>query len=184
MANYCFTKYAIEGKKEILEKVADAINRADGMMLKSIKNLGLKVGKNDYEDAGRAEWYRNARVEDRDGVGVLFFTQAYPWCHTDVIDDVLRQLGEPNPKIYLLMEIFESDFHQTNDSEGMYFPGRYMVWTEEDDDDVYFVTKDEALAHIRQQYKLSDDYDTIEMILAYCEEHDLELCFNEIEVIE
>ena len=41
MANYCFTKYAIEGKKEVLVRVADAINHGEGWMKKSIENLTL-----------------------------------------------------------------------------------------------------------------------------------------------
>ena len=68
MANYCFTKYAIEGKKEVLEQVADAINRSEGWMKKSIESLGLKIDEDEYEYANRAEWYKDARVEERDGV--------------------------------------------------------------------------------------------------------------------
>ncbi len=183
MANYCFTKYAIEGKKEVLEQVADAINRSDGWMKKSIENLGLKIDEDEYEYANRAEWYKDARVEDRDGVSVLFFTQAYPWEHVDVIDWVLEELGEPEPNIYMMMELFESGIHQTTDNEGKYFPERYRVWTEEDEDDVYFVTEDEALAHIRKQYNLSEDYDTLEKIQEYCDAEELSCGFDEIEVV-
>lgn len=183
MANYCFTKYAVEGKKEVLVQVADAINRGEGWMKKSIENLGLKIDEDEYEYANRAEWYKDARVEERDGVSVLFFTQAYPWEHVDVIDWVLEELGEPDANIYMLMELFESEIHQTTDHEGKYFPERYRVFTDEDDDDVYFVTEEEALAHVRKQYNLSDDYDTLEKIQEYCDAEDLALCFDEIEVV-
>lgn len=181
MANYCVTKYAIEGKKEVLERVADAINRGEGWMVKSIENLGLEVDEDEYSP--RAEWYKGARVEERDGVSVLFFTQAYPWFHVDVIDWVLEELGEPEPNIYMLMELFESGIHQTTDHEGKYFPERYRVWTEEDEDDVYFVTEDEAFAHIRKQYNLSEDYDTLEKIQEYCDAEELSCGFDEIEVV-
>lgn len=181
MANYCFTKYAIEGKKEVLEQVADAINRGEGWMKNSIENLGLKVDEDEYSP--RAEWYKGARVEERDGVNVLFFTQAYPWNHVDVIDWVLEELGEPEPNIYMLMELFESGIHQTTDHEGKYFPERYRVWTEEDEDDFYFITEEEALAHIRKQYKLSDEYDTLEKIQEYCDAEELSCGFDEIEVV-
>ena len=181
MANYCFTKYAIEGKKEVLERVADAINRGEDWMMKSIENLGLKVDEEEYSP--RAEWYKGARVEERDGVSVLFFTQAYPWDHVDVIDWVLEELGEPEPNIYMLMELFESGIHQTTDNEGKYFPERYRVWTEEDEDDFYFITEEEALAHIRKQYKLSDEYDTLEKIQEYCDAEELSCGFDEIKVV-
>jgi len=181
MANYCFTKYAIEGKKDVLERVVDAINKGDGWMHNSIENLGLKVDEEEYSP--RAEWETGARLEERDGVSVLFFTQAYPWEHVDVIDWVLDELGEPNPNIYMLMECFEDGMHETNDNEGKYFPERYHVFTEQDEDDVYFITEEEALAHIRKQYELAEDYDTREKIQAYCDEEDLCLGFDAIEVI-
>lgn len=182
MANYCFTKSAIEGKKEVLNKVVDAINNGDGWMKNSMENLGLKFDEEEFSP--RAEWYTGAQVEERDGISVLFFTQAYPWQHEDVIDGVLAKLGEHNAKIYMLMERFEDGIHATNDHEGKYFPERYRVYTEEDDGDVYFITREEALAHIRRQYKLSDDYDTIEKIQEYCDTEDLSLGFDEIEVLE
>jgi len=83
----------------------------------------------------------------------------------------------------LIWKCFEDDLHETNDDEGMYFPERYHVFTEQDEDDVYFITEEEALAHIRKQYELSEDYDTIEKILTYCEEKGLCLGFDEIDVI-
>lgn len=181
MANYCFTKYAIEGKKEVLEQVADAINRGEGWMVKSIENLGLEVAMDEYEYAYRAEWYTGARVEERDGVSVLFFTQAYPWEEIHIIADVLGQLGAKDAKIYYFIECSEDWEPQTSDFERKYFPENYRVWTEEDEDDVYFITEEEALAHIRKQYKLSDEYDTIEKIQEYCDENDLACGFNEIE---
>lgn len=182
MANYCFTDYAIEGKKEVLERVADAINRGDSFMQNSIENLGLKFDAEEY--APHAEWETGAQVEDRDGVSVLFFTQAYPWEHMDVIDDVLAQLGEPDAKIYMLMQRFEDGIHETNDHEGKYFPERYLVYTAEVfDGAVSFVTKEEALAHIRKQYNISDDYDTLEKLEDYCNAEGLALEFYEIEEV-
>lgn len=181
MASYFCTSYAIEGKKEVLNKVADAINTGDGWMKNSMENLGIEFDEDEYES--RAEWYIGARVEDRDGVSVLFFTQAYPWQHVNVIGGVLAKLGEPDAKIYMRREYFEAEIHETNDIEGKYFPEHYRVYTEEDDDDVYFITMEEALAHIRHQYNLSDDYDTLEKIQEYCNNEDLTLGFNEIEKV-
>lgn len=179
MANYCFTKYAIEGKKEVLERVADAINGGEGWMKKSFENLGLKVDEDEYEYAYRAEWETGARVEDRDGVSVLFFRQAYPWEKIHIVADVLAQLGDKEAKIYYFIECSEDWDPQTNDIEHKYFPENYRVWTEKDE--VYFITKEEAIAHIRKQYKLSDDYDTIEKIQELCDENDLVCGFNEID---
>ncbi|MDO4196969.1 MAG: hypothetical protein Q4D33_12590 [Prevotellaceae bacterium] len=184
MANYCFTMYAIEGDKEILEKVADAINRGEGWTKKSIENLGLTMDTERYEYAYRAEWVKEARVEVRDGVSVLFFSQAYPWEHVDIINEVLEQLGEPNAKIYMLMHYWEVGEHYTNDHEGKYFPHRFITYTEEENGDAYFLSKEEALAHIRQQYKLSDEYDTFEKIEQYCEDNDQCVSLNEIVEIE
>ncbi|MDO4510552.1 MAG: hypothetical protein Q4B68_01885 [Bacteroidales bacterium] len=150
MANYCFTTYAIEGKKEVLQKVADAINSGDGYMCTAFKTLGLEFDEERWPR--RAEWERGAKVEERGDVSVLFFTQAYPWEDALVIDEVLEELGEPNARIYSLAQRFEDEIHTTNDHEGKYFPERHLVFTAHDDDWVYFKTLEEAIAHIRKSY--------------------------------
>ncbi|MDO4497605.1 MAG: hypothetical protein Q4B58_07250, partial [Bacteroidales bacterium] len=124
-----------------------------------------------------------AHVEGRGDKSVLFFTQAYPWEHEDVIDDVLEQLGEPEPNIYMLAECFEDGVHWTNDREGKYFPERYRVLTDIDDDDVYFVTREEAIAHFHKAYpELPADMNDIEQICKICDENDQYCGFNEIKV--
>lgn len=154
MAEYCFTAYAIEGNKEILERVADAINQSDGFMATVIKSLGVKINEDEFEYYGRAEWETGARVEDRDGVSVLFFGQAYPWEHVDVIDEVLEQLGEPNPAVYFTANCM--DEHFTNDEEGKYFPNRFWV-TDDEGDDSGFASEEEAIAYLKKNFEACGD---------------------------
>ena len=184
MANYCFTQYAVEGSKEVLEKICNAINAGEGLTEKSIENLGLDTAELEegYQYWHRAEWEEGAHVDEIGGKSVLFFTEAYPWMKADIIDAVLSMLGEKEPKIYYLAECFEEEVHYTNDAEGRYFPERFRVYTDNDDDDMYFKTEEEALAHIRESYELPDDFDTFEKIEAYCDENDLTCALDSIEV--
>lgn len=181
MANYNFTKYAIEGKKEVLTKIADTINESDGMTMTVLDKLGLEYDEDEWEYMGRAEWEKGARIKEHDGTTVLFFTQAYPWELADIIDWVLEEMGEPDANIYFLSECFEAEIHETNDAEGKYFPERYTVFTEEDGD-VYFKTKEEAIAHIRKQCGIPEDIKDIDDIIEWCEDNDMSCACNEIEV--
>lgn len=170
MANYCFTKYAIEGNKDVLEKIAGAINEGDGFLVTALERLGLD--HEDYwEDINRAEWYKSARVEESEGNSVLFFTQAYPLMHEDVIDWVLHELGEEEPKIYYLAEQFETDIHETTDAEGKYFPERYYLSGDipssdgEDDTqllDEYFTNEEDVINYVTE--KLQHPIESIDEI--------------------
>lgn len=184
MANYCFTQYAVEGSKDVLEKICNAINAGEGLTEKSIENLGLDTAEleEEYEYWYRAEWEEGAHVDEIGGKSVLFFTEAYPWMKADIIDAVLNMLGEKESRIYYLAECFEEEVHYTNDAEGKYFPERFYVDTYNDDEEMYFKTKEEALAHIRESYELPDDFDTFEKIEAYCDENDLTCELDSIEV--
>ncbi len=181
MANYVFTRYAIEGKKEVLEKIAEVINSGDGYTLTAIETLGLST-EDLWDGIKRAEWEKGARVEERAGKHVLFFTQAYPWAQEDVIDWVLREMGDEEAEIYYVMDLVEENIHETNDREGKYFPERYTVYVDGAEDEAYFVTYEEALDYVRSQLKLSDDYNTIEDIEEYCEDNELGFLISEIEV--
>jgi len=183
MAEFNFTKYAIEGKKEVLTRIADTINSSDGYTKSVLDELGLKYDEDQWDDLNRAEWENDARIEEHDGTTVLFFTQAYPWERASIVDWVLEEMGEPDSIIYFLSECPEDEVYETNDIEGKYFPERYRVYTEEDDDDVYFNTEEEAIAHIRKQCDIPDDIEDIEDILDWCDDNDIECAINEIEVI-
>ena len=80
MANYTFTTYWVEGTKEAIHQLHDAIANADGWTSKAFKNLGINTEGKEEEDSGwfRAEWH-NPKVEDKDDYSVLQFEECYPW---------------------------------------------------------------------------------------------------------
>lgn len=171
---------------ETLRRICDAINASGGWAGAAVAALGLSPEdfEQEYEQWQRAEWEEGARVEEADGRAVLFFTEAYPWMKADIIDRVLDELGEKELKIYYLTECFEEDVHFTNDSEGRHFPERFRVYTENDDDDVYFRTEEQALEHIRASYGLSTGYDTYEKVKTWCNGQGLCCAMDPIEVRE
>lgn len=186
MANYCFTKYAVEGSMETLRRICDAVNTAGGWASAAVAALGLSPEdfEQEYEQWHRAEWEEGARIEEADGRAVLFFTEAYPWMKADIIDRVLEELGEEDASVYFLSECFEEGVHFTNDSEGRYFPERFRVYTENDEDNEYFRTKEEALEHIRTSYGLSAEHDTYEKVKDWCDGQGLCCAMDPIEVRE
>lgn len=187
MANYCCTKYAVEGSKDVLQKIAEAINSLkDPYIPDVIQKLGLDTSaiSEDFEEWGGGYWKEggDARVEEISGKSVLFFGESNAWNKLDAIDWIMAKLEQPCAPIYYLSEISEQEEHYTNDVDGKYFPYRFAACTENDDDDVYFVNEADMLKHIRTQYELGEEYATLEKIEAYCEENDL-LCYHcEIEL--
>lgn len=192
MANYAFTKYRVEGKKESLTKIAEAINNGEGWALQSFQNLGLP-----YNASCRAEWETGAVVEDKEGYSVLAFTEAYPYCKSELLDEALAQLF-PNEKfeIYYLSEIFESCIHETNDEKGKYFPYKCVVCTDSDDGDVYFPTVEEGMRHAYDMFQKYIEENEIKMeqplpafpidaetLYHICEQYDYGFAFSEIEMV-
>ena len=160
MANYAFTKYCVEGKKESLTKIADAINQGDGYASSAYEKLGVK-----YTDNGRAEWETGAVVEEKDGISVLRFTEAYPWGRGEILEELLGELYPDEPfAIYYRSEVFEDEIHETNDEEGKYFPEKYYVHfydKEEDLQEEYCLNEQVVVALFRQFYPEVAEYITI-----------------------
>lgn len=158
MANYTFTTYWVEGTKEAIHQLHDAIANADGWASKAIENLGINTeGKEEeYQGWRRAEWC-NPIVEDREDYSVLQFEEAYPWVRSTMMPDLFEEeLFEGKlTHLYYYAEEHDSGLHQTNDVEGKYFPNRLAVsMPPEDDEDewIWIYAKDEADA-VRQLHE-------------------------------
>ena len=76
MANYTFTTYWVEGTKETIHQLHDAIANADGWTSKTFENLGINTEEKEDEYSGlfRAEWCK-PEVEDKDDYSVLKFDE-------------------------------------------------------------------------------------------------------------
>ena len=92
MANYTFTTYWVEGTKEAVHQLHDAIANAEGWTSKAFKNLGINTeGKEDeYSGWFRAEWC-NPKVEDKDDYSVLQFEEYYPWERGTMMPDLFEE---------------------------------------------------------------------------------------------
>lgn len=188
--NYITTHYVVEGKRETLEKIKDAIDTVSKQYSKwenQISNrydvlIALGLSEEISHNLGDSGGWYDAEVKEINGNVVLTlieddlygcvmeqFAESAPWC--DDITAVYRRSEEP-----------ASRFYETTDLKGKYFPESYHVYTR-GAGNVYFMTKEEALAHARQQFNLSADYDTLEKIQEYCDAEYLPFSFDEINKI-
>lgn len=123
------TDYAIEGSKEILEKIWDAFEHHDVEDKSSEDwegNILNKLGewdRNKYYMRGFIEEYWWADVNHV----VLRFYAKEAWQNTDFAK-ALQNLF-PSIKIYWTTEEFDNEVFITNDTEGRYFRERFYADT-------------------------------------------------------
>ena len=129
MANWASVSYAIEGPKEILQKINEAIITA------------VNSDSNKYELYQVAE-YLNLPIEERNtslagsvsekptwdkNTGALRFWSEERWGLQDFAELLEKQF--PDIKAYWTVEEPGFELYYTNDGEGKYFPERYWVDT-------------------------------------------------------
>ena len=105
MANYTFTTYWVEGTKEAIHQLHDAIANAEGWTSKAFENLGINTeGKEDeYSGWFRAEWCK-PELEDKDDYSVLKFEEAYPWERGTMMPDLFEEeLFEGKLPIFIII---------------------------------------------------------------------------------
>ena len=130
MANWASTAYAIEGPKETLEKIYEAIMYPDksegdegweGWVLKA---LGIS-----WEDKGPdgKGLYMRGFIQDEpwfDG-NTLRLCAEEAWGATDF--NIALEKAFPNIKVFYSVEECDEEIYATNDKEGKYFPDRFYV---------------------------------------------------------
>lgn len=181
MANYTFSDIAVEGPKDVLEKISKAIQESNGYANDAIEKLGLSSIVNEFDE--RTEW-TDARTEDRDGQTVLFFQQAYPWTPEFIIEDVLDELCAGEYTYYHLSNEWEDIVHYTDDEEGKYFPARFIVRSDVDDEDVFVVTEQDVIENIKKRTGAPDDLNTVDELTSWADENDIYIDVIEIDVEE
>lgn len=135
MANWASTSYAVEGPKEVLEKIENAILHhpitvgADEHWEGDILNaLGCKwVSRNDDRDNGK--YMRGFIIDDwwmDDDHTVLRFNAEEAWGVTD-FNEVLEE--NLPVKVYYIVEESGEEIYATNDKDGKYFSNRFYVDT-------------------------------------------------------
>lgn len=150
---YASIKYWVEGTKEAIHMLKDAIDAADGWAKNALESLGLDP---EEYDTHRVEW-NDAAVEDKEGYSVLSFDEDFPYERGDIIDQLMETdlfKGKLTALYYFAEEMAISELCETNDSEGKYWPNRLLVSIEgEDGEQDWFYCRDEqelaAIAHER-----------------------------------
>ena len=160
MANYTFTTYWVEGTKEAIHQLHDAIANAEGWASKAFENLGINTeGKEDeYSGWFRAEWH-NPKLEDKDDYSVLQFEEYYPWERGTMMPDLFEEERFEGKLTHLYYYTEDRGLFETNDKEGKYYPNRLVVFMPPEDDEwdpfnewVLIYAKDEADA-VRQLHE-------------------------------
>ena len=133
MANWAFTMYAIEGPKETLQKIEQAILHHD------VEEGSSKDWEGNVLKALGLSWENN--TPDGKGKYMRGFIEGEPWWDKDALrvdaqeawgvtdfNEVLEE-NFPDIKVYYYVEEEGDEVFATNDKEGKYFRDRYYVDT-------------------------------------------------------
>ena len=132
MANWAITDYVIEGSKESLKRIYDAIKNheveegSDNSWEGNILNaLGIDWDR---------EFYMRGFIRDIEAINfnpdtdaVLSFYTEEAWGATDF--NIALEEGIPDIKVYFSVIEEGEELYATNDAEGKYFTDRYYVDT-------------------------------------------------------
>ena len=122
MANYCITKYWVEGDKAVLDKLAALIG--DGTnVTKILPEMGMPFSQLSFEEEGCPYWYGAKRKD-----GVLSFTEEAKWEQSQCLWNLQKGEGSGITDIRYYSFVAESEFFTTNDAGGIYFPYRITVF--------------------------------------------------------
>jgi hypothetical protein len=137
MANWAFTDYVIEGSKESLSKIYEAIKHPDnpdgseGWEGGVLRALGIKWDERKPDGSGK---YLRGFIQDVEGIEfnpeentTLSFYAEEAWGVTD-FDEILED-NFPDIKVYWCTEEEGMEVYETNDAKGKYFQYRYYVDT-------------------------------------------------------
>jgi len=159
MANIASVAYAIEGQKETLQKINEAIviaihiddNRYE--LYKAAKYLNLPIVDGKTRLGGKISeeptWDENT--------GALRFWSEERWGLQDFAELLEKQF--PDIKVYWIVEECGCGVYCTNDKEGKYFPERFWVDTAQDDiyQSEYFTTEKAMYKWLNEKYGVKSE---------------------------
>ena len=156
MANICSTSFVIEGSKETLDKILNAIkkpNVKEGSDESWGGNILRALGK-DVEDCvyGFLSSYEEIKpTEDKD-IFSLRVEWEDSWTRSDFVEE-LMEIFPDEIEIYWMSEEFGCEYWKTNDWGGKYFDDRYAVVTDEDWE--YFKTEGDMLEYLKENFGIN-----------------------------
>ena len=158
MANMASVSYAIEGPKETLQKINEAIvtaaNSNDNRyeLYQAAEYLKLPI-KNDTRLGGEISY----EPTWDEATGALRFSAEERWDLQDFAELLEKQF--PDIKVYWVVEEQGCEIYCTNDREGKYFPERYWVDTAQDDiyQSEYFKTEEDMYKWLNEKYGVKSE---------------------------
>lgn len=191
MANYIFTKYWVEGTKEGIHQLYDAIANADGWAYNAIEALGLNGEKyeENFEDYGRTEWHK-PNVEDKDGYSVLFFEEQSAWERSNIIDYLISEEPAFAGK-FTNLYYYAADgdgWGETNDSQNKYWDNSFAVTLFPADEwdepmQIFGKNEDEIIKQLHDKYPTLAEFGSLEAIKEFVDNDKLE-DYNYLDITE
>ena len=191
MANWASTSYAVEGPKEVLEKIEQAILHPDvqegsdelweGNVLRA---LGIKWNERKYDGTCTGDYLRGFLDGGEPywlGDNVLRFDAEEAWGATDFHEVLDRNLPV---KTYYVVEESGEGVYATNDREGKYFPDRYYadVCIDGNYQSEYFAEEDSVYAWLSKI--TSGKISTEEDVWRFNDEHESLVDYDYISIYE
>ena len=149
MPNWCYTSYAIDGKRKEVQSLYSRMNRLEKRRKPLVSNtfgktwLGCLVtllGADWQKVYCRGYWY-NLQYEGE----TLRFTTETAWGPMDEVFDFIKSIY-PSLNIYWQAEEDGWCIYATNDKEGKYFPDRYKI--EANSEIEYYATLEGLCDHV------------------------------------
>ena len=159
MANYCITKYWVEGELTALAKLATHIGEGRDVT-EILPKMGMPFSELSFREEGCPYWY-NAGISD----GILSFTEEAKWEQSKCLWKLrdTEESGISDIRYYSVVS--ESGFYQTNDADGKYFPYRVSVFCADvpdsdpphfyvvsEDNTFLFRTKEDMLSYFTRHF--------------------------------
>ncbi|MBR0299180.1 MAG: hypothetical protein IJQ93_02550, partial [Bacteroidales bacterium] len=110
MANYCITKYWIEGDVNTLRKMASLIGEGRNVT-EILPGMGMPFSDLSFREEGCPYWYE-AEIKN----GVLCFTEEAKWEQSQCLWKLKGMEDSGIGDICYYSFVSESDFYQTNDA--------------------------------------------------------------------
>lgn len=152
MANYCITKYWIEGDENTLRKMASLIGEGRNVT-EILSGMGMPFSDLSFREEGCPYWY-GAEMKN----GVLCFTEEAKWEQSQCLWKLKDMEDSGIGDIRYYSFVSESDFYQTNDAEGKHFPYRITVFCDRIPDSEpphFYVVSDENTFLFRTREEVS-----------------------------
>ena len=153
MPNWCFSSYVLTGERKQLDELYGIMEELEGMSAPLIPNgfgtqwlgnLAYRLGIQD-DDLSAFDCRGNWENLSRDPNGDIRYGTVTAWGRCSGTDDLILK-KYPGIALYYIEEETGNEVYKTNDADGCYFPGRFIIDIEDEDVDYY--TLDQALGFL------------------------------------